>query len=423
MPAVILVASTPAFAASGRTLSFSSTSYTGTSCGTITTAVVRATDGSTAEAGVSVVLQLSTGWTFDGGGTTATVVTGSDGSVSCGTIHVPAGNTTGTLSATASGATGASASLTSSDAQILTSPSGLADASGIPGGATPIAQGFFLSGGTLYLSGTGSVATGIDSVGRLVEAASKSGSFLLPMRRSDGSAAIYDTGTGAVTTATGTPSGSTPLAADLFRSGNTIYRGGTAITTDVDRAGQLIEHDGGNGSSGTFYLPYLSTAGEPRILRLPQNDVRTASEYGASNGPGSGATPIADDLFLWHDDIYRVSWDGTSAYGTGVVASGVSAFGSLTPNPYYSGERLLPVTRNGGGQNALFMVSGNSLRDTSQVPTSSTPIGADLFLSNGAIYQDAVGVVASTVASNGIAAPASYGSNKVVVPLTVSASC
>ena len=151
--------------------------------------------------------------------------------------------------------------------------------------------------------------------------------------------------------------------------------------------------------------------------------MRTAPEYGAANGPGSGATPIADDLFLWQNTIYRVSWDGTSAYGTGVVASGVSTFGSLTPNPYYSGERLLPVARSGSGQNALFMVSGNALRDTTQVPSGSTPIGADLFLSSGAIYQDAVGVIASSVAANGIAGPASYGSNKVVVPLTVSASC
>lgn len=422
VPAVALVAATPAFAASGKTLSFSAASYSGVTCGTITTAVVKAANGAAAAAGVSIALQLSGGYTFDGGGTSATVVTGSDGSVSCGTIHVPGNGATGTLSASSSGATSASASLTATDARILTSPSGLADATSVPTGSTPVGQDYFLAGGVLYKSGTGAVATGIAAVGRLVESPSGNATFLLPVRRDDGSAAVFSTSAGTLTTVSGTPSGATPVAADLFLSGSSIYRGGAAVATDVAEAGQLISHDAGSGSSSTFFLPYRSSVGSPRILRLPNNDVRTAPEYGTANGPGGGATPIADDLFLSAGNIYRVSWDGTSAYGTGIVASGIAAFGTLTPNPYYSGERLLPVRRTSTGEAALFMVSGNSVRTATNVPTGSTPLGADFFASNGTIYQDVSGGVASSVSAYGAAGPAAFGSNKVTVPFTVSSS-
>ncbi|MCM3500412.1 hypothetical protein M3667_00795 [Microbacterium sp. P26] len=422
VPAVALVAATPAFAASGTTLSFSAASYSGVTCGTITTAVVRAANGAAAAVGVTIALQLSGGYTFDGGGTSATVVTGSDGSVSCGTIHVPGNGATGTLSASSSGAASASASLTASDARILTSPSGLANVTSVPVGSTPVGLDYFLAGGVLYKSGTGAVATGISAVGRLVESPSGNSTFLLPVRRSDGSAAVFSTSAGTLTAVSGTPSGATPLAADLFLSGSSLYRGGVAVATDVAQAGQLISHDAGSGSSNKFFLPYRSTVGSARILRLPDNDVRTAPEYGTANGPGGGATPIADDLFLSSGNIYRVSWDGTSAYGTGLVASGIAAFGTLTPNPYYAGERLLPVRRSGTGEAALFMVSGNAVRTASNVPTGCTPLGADLFALNGAIYQDASGRVANSVSAYGTAAPASFGSNKVSVPFTVSTS-
>lgn len=104
------------------------------------------------------------------------------------------------------------------------------------------------------------------------------------------------------------------------------------------------------------------------------------------------------------------------------MASGIAAFGTLTPNPYYSGERLLPVRRTGTGEAALFMVSGNSVRTATNVPTGCTPLGADFFSSNGTILQDVSGAVATSVSTYGAAGPAAYGSNKVTVPFTVSSS-
>lgn len=423
VPAIALVTAVPAYAQSGKTLSFSSASFTGPACGTITDATVRAASGGAPASGVNVALSLSGGFTFDGGGSSATVVTGSDGSVSCGTIHVPAAGTSGTLSASSADASGASAGLGSADAQVFTSPRGLATVSGIPVGSTPLTRDFFLSGTSLYRAGAGVVATGIRSAGRLVESSAGGGSFLLPVQLTDASASVFDTASGALIAASGTPSGATPLAGDLFLSGNTVYRGGVAVATDVAEAGQLIPHDDGSGSSSRLYLPYRSVTGEPRILRVPDNDVRTAFEYGSSNGPASGATPVADDLFLSSNSLYRVSWDGTSAYGTGAVASGIKTTGSLTPNPYYAGERLLPVSLSGSGDAALFMVSGNSLRAARQVPSVSTPLGADLFFSSGTVYQDGTGAVASSIAHTGLAGPVSSGSNKVSIPLINSASC
>ncbi|WP_285137912.1 hypothetical protein [Microbacterium sp. lyk4-40-TSB-66] len=423
VPAVALTATSPAYAVSGRTLSFSAASYAGVTCGTITDAAVRALDGTDALTGASVVLQLSDGYTFDGGATTATVVTDAGGSASCGTLHVPAGGATGTIAASAAGTTGATATLTSFDARLLTSPRGLTDASLVPTGAAPVALDLYLAAGALYRSGVGAVATGIASTGALVEAPEANGAFLLPVRLTDGSAAVFDTRAATVAPAVGTPTGATPVAGDLFLSGTSIYRSGVVLAADVDITGQFIEHDEGAGGTGRFLLPYRATDGTPRLLRVPDGDTRAAHEYGEADGPPAGAIPVADDLFIAGGDLYRVSWDGASPYGTGVVASGIASWGTLTPNPFYAGERLLPVVTTAGTA-ALFMVSGNAVRTTTAVPAGSTPLGADLFRVGSTVYQDAVGAVASDVTGVGQPAPESFGSSRVVVPLTsASSSC
>jgi len=422
VPAVTLAAATPAFAASGTTLSFSSASYHGVACATIDDAVVRAANGATPEAGQSIVLQLSDGYTFDGGGVTRTVVTGSDGSVSCGTIHVPGPDASGTLAATASGATSASSTLTSYDARLVASPRGVDDLTGVPAGATPIAADLFLADDALHRAGHGAVATGVREVGRLVEAPSKNGSFLLPFRGDD-RRYLYDTSTGSVAVATGVPSGASPVAGDLFLLGFQMFRGDTLVAKDVAAYGQLVEHDEGSGGTGQFFLPYRDLDGVPKLLRVPADDTRTVHEYGTSDGPPVGATPVADDLFFANGSLYRTSWDGSNPYGTGVVASGISSWGTLTPNPYYAGERLLPVVLQ-SGEAALFEVSGNTVRVARNVPARATPLGADLFLSGSAVYQDGVGLVASPVTSTGQSTPASAGSSRVVVPLmSTSATC
>lgn len=423
VPVVTLVATAPAYAVSGTTLTFSSATYTGVACGTIDGVVVRAIDGTTPRAGMSVVLQLAGGYSFDGGAVTATVVTGADGSAPSGTVHVPAPGTTGSIAASAAGATSGTATLTSFDARLLTSPRGLVDATAIPAGAVPVALDLFFANGVLVRSGAGTVATGVVATGALSASPAQDGSFLLPLRRTDGSAAVYDTSTGAVTAAAGVPANATPIAADLFLAGTSLVRAGAVVATDVAVTGQLVEHEQGQGPTGHFFLPYRATDGTPRLLRVPDDDTRTVFEYGTASGPPSGAQPIADDLFFAAGAVYRASWDGDSPYGAGVVASGIAAWGTLTPNPYYAGERLLPV-RLASGAAAVFEVSGNTVRPVTAVPAGATPLGADLFLSGTTVYQDAVGAVATLVARTGQPAPATPSSSSVVVPLTSStATC
>lgn len=420
LPAVVLVSASPAAATSGRALTFSSASYAGVACSSLTGVVVRLTDGSDAVAGASVVLQLAGGFTFDAGALTATVVTGADGSAECGTIKVPAG-ATGSISATAVAATGATATLTSFDARLLASPRGLTDATLIPVGATPLALDLFLASGVLYRAGVGAVATGIAAAGALAPSAADANAFLLPLRLADGSTAVFDTSSNAVSAVTGMPSGATPIAADLFRVGSTLRRGGAVVAVDVDLCGQLIEHDAD--STGRLFLPFRAVDGTPRLLRLPDGDTRNVFEYGSAGGPPSGATPIADDLFFADGLIHRISWDGSTAFGAGVVASGIASWGALTPDPFFAGERLLPVTTTTGDA-ALFMVSGNAVRPARDVPAGAIPVGADLFRSGSAVYQDGVGLVASDVSAVGAASPVSRGAARVVVPLgSAVASC
>lgn len=421
VPAIVLVSASPAAAVSGPALTFSSASYAGVACATIVDAVVRLADGADVVAGATVVLQLAGGYTFDAGAVTATVVTGGDGTASCGAIHVPAGGAAGSIAATASGATGATATLTAFDARLLASPRGLSDASLIPVGATPVALDLYLSSGALYRSGVGAVASGIDAVGALAPSADDASAFLLPLRLGDGSAAVFDTASNAVSAIGGIPSGATPVAADLFLSGSTLYRAGAVVASDVGACGQLIEHDAD--AAGRLYLPFRATDGTPRLLRLPDGDTRTAFEYGTAGGPPAGATPVADDLFIAAGALHRVSWDGTSVFGAGVVASGIASWGALTPNPAYADERLLPVITT-AGEAALFMVSGNTVRLARSVPGGASAVGADLFRVGSTIHQDGVGLVASDVTAVGDASPASRGGTRVVVPLgSAVASC
>lgn len=421
VPAIALSVAVPAFAVSGAALSFSASAFSGVGCGQITDVIVRATDGGAPDAGRTVVLQLAGGYTFDAGAVTATVVTGSDGTVACGTIHVPGSSAGGSISATSIGVTSAVAALTTFDARLLRSPRGLTNASRIPVGAVPVARDLFTLNGTLYRAGVGAVQAGVAAAGALVESPSKNGSFLLPLRLSDGSAAVYDTRTGTVVGVAGTPSGSTPVAGELFLSSTTIYRGGVAVATDVAAYGQLVEYEQGAGGTGQFELPYRTADGTPRLLRVPADQTRPAFEFGSAGGPPSGATPLAGDLFVSGGSIYRVSWDGTAPYGAGVVATGISTWGALTPNPFFAGERLLPVVTTSGAA-ALFMVSGNTVRPASSVPAGATPIGADLFLVGQNVYQDGVGVVATSATAVGQPAPSAAGSSDVVVPVRSSAS-
>lgn len=423
VPVVAMVAATPAAAAaSGTSLRFSASSYQAAACDVITGASVEASSGGAAAAGVVVTLQLSGGYTFSDGSTSAMVTTDSAGSAACGDIRVPGSGAAGTLTASAASATPATATLSALPAlRLLSSPRGTIAVTEVPAGATPVAGEFFLLGTTLYRHGVGAVQSEVVAVGALVEAPTRTGSFLLPLRLADGSAVVFDTATDASTPATGTPSGATPVAADLFLSGTTLYRGGSAVASGVAAWGQLVEHEQGSGPTGQFELPFRATDGTPRLYRSPADEVRTVASYGQPDAPPSGATPVAGDLFSSGGTLYRASWDGSTPYGLGAVASGIASWGTLTPNPYFAGQRLLPV-RTSAGDAAVFFVSGGSVRAVTQVPSGATPVGADLFLSGTSVYQADVGAVASDVAQCGQPVPAAAGALRVVVPLAAPAA-
>ena len=224
VPVVAMVAATPAAAAaSGTSLRFSASSYQAAACDVITGASVEASSGGAAAAGVVVTLQLSGGYTFSDGSTSAMVTTDSAGSAPCGDIRVPGSGAAGTLTASAASATPATATLSALPAlRLLSSPRGTIAVTEVPAGATPVAGEFFLLGTTLYRHGVGAVQSEVVAVGALVEAPTRTGSFLLPLRLADGSAVVFDTATDASTPATGTPSGATPVAAVLFLSGTTL---------------------------------------------------------------------------------------------------------------------------------------------------------------------------------------------------------
>ncbi len=419
VPVVVATAALPAAAAaSGTTLSFSASSYQAAACASITNASVRAESAGAGVGGVAITLQVSAGYTFAGGATSTVVTTGSDGNAACGDITVPASGAAGTISATAAGSTSTTAALSATPAHLLVfSPRGTTAVTGVPAAATPVAGEFFLADQTLYRHGIGAVQTSVVAVGALGEAPAKNGAFLLPLRLADGSAAVFDTAAGAATVVPGTPAGATPVAADLFLSGTTLYRGGVAVASDVAAYGQLLEHEQGSGPTGQFELPFRASDGTPRLYRSPSDEVRTAYEFGRAGGPPAGAVPLAGDLFSSGDAIYRVSWDGANPYGTGVIATGVQTWGTLTPNPYFSGQRLLPI-RTTGGDAALVFVSTGRVRTVAQVPSGATPIAADLFLSGHTLSRADVGTVASDIGLVGQAVPTAAGASRVVVPAT-----
>lgn len=418
VPAVAAIATAPAAAAvSGTSLSFSATGYQAPMCMAISDATVRADSAGVAASGKLVTLQLSGGFTFADGASSSTVTTGSDGVAPCGDIRVPTGGAVGTLTASAEEAVPASAALSASpDACVLFTPRGSIAAPEVPAGATPVAGDFFLRDDVLYRQGVGIVLREVAAAGALAENPAKSGSFLLPLCLADGSAVVLDSANNAATPATGTPAGATPVAADLFLSGATLYRGGVAVASGLVAYGQLVEHDQGSGLTGQFELPFRDADGTARLYRSPADEVRTAYEFGQPGGVPVGATPVAGDLFAADGALYRASWDGSTPLKTGALVTQVASWGALTPNPYFSGQRLLPLRLVDGGAALLDVLAGH-VRTVAQIPSGATPVGADLFLAVATLYQADVGVVADNVGRVGQPVLAAAGSSRVAVPV------
>lgn len=103
IPAIAIAAAAPAnAAASGLSLAFDKSSYSGTLCTAISGAYVTATTGGVPAAGQSVTVSLGNGFAFENGLTSYTGVSGSDGRVSLPAIRVKTASTTSAISAASS---------------------------------------------------------------------------------------------------------------------------------------------------------------------------------------------------------------------------------------------------------------------------------------------------------------------------------
>ncbi|MCT2087352.1 hypothetical protein M3D75_14610, partial [Microbacterium enclense] len=149
VPVIAAASIAPIASASGVTaLAFDKATYNGTACGTITGAYVTVTVGGVPTAGQSVTVTLSGGYTFSGGSTTTTQVTGTDGRANLPAINVPAVGGSATFSASIPPTVTATASVTSASSSstwiVKDSNSGSGTFSNVPTSATPLAGwGYF----------------------------------------------------------------------------------------------------------------------------------------------------------------------------------------------------------------------------------------------------------------------------------------
>ncbi|MGN7969472.1 hypothetical protein ACTJJP_09215, partial [Microbacterium sp. 22296] len=104
IPAILVTQSTPAFAASGPSVTFSRASYSSTACAPITGAVVSVTTNGAPAAGTLVTALLADGYTFTGGGSSFTGTTDSSGSLALPSIVVPASAVSSVITASTSSA-------------------------------------------------------------------------------------------------------------------------------------------------------------------------------------------------------------------------------------------------------------------------------------------------------------------------------
>lgn len=367
VPAIVLTAGTPALAASGLTLAFDKSSYSGQGCSTITGAKVTAKDGSTAKPGAALTVSLSGGYTFSNGGTTSTGTTDSNGVLSLPDINVPAAGGTSTITATASGSTSASSTLagTPVTAAIYLDNRDQRSTNGVPGDSSPTNGTQFLAPDGRLIEGNspnGAVlAYNIAAVGEtFVDDAA--GTWYLPLLKTDGSTSFMETGMERSTT--GVPANSTPMSSTMFLApdGRVLdgRLGGQALALNVVAFGGIY-HDG---SKYPWFMPLRKSDGSCSYL--------DSSQERSTLGVPNGSTPICGTLFLSPDG--RVI-DGYATNGT-VLATNVDTFGHLYIDRGIGW--LLPLRKKDG---VCTYVQNSVEKATTGVPSGSTPAASTLFLS------------------------------------------
>ncbi|WP_186325574.1 hypothetical protein [Microbacterium sp. BH-3-3-3] len=371
VPAIALTTASPAFAASGTTLSFAKSSYTGPGCSTINGIKVTASDNGTGQAGVSVTISLSGGFVFSNGGTTSTSVTGSDGSLTLPGITVPATGGTGTASASASGTSGSSTTLRGTDATVAKYlQNGAAQtASNIPTGSLPAFAGCYLApdGRVLDAANNNTVLTsGVATFGQMYR---DDDNWVVPLLKTDGSTGSLVSGRASYPswqerTYPSVPSGSTPIVAEYFLTsdGSIVYGGnGVAQATNVASWGQMSTW--GNqpqNAHNDARLPIKKTDGSFRIFKLQ-------AEY-ATTGVPSGSTPAADAYFLAPDGRLVAGDDGS------VLTTNVESFGRML---WDGSHWRWPLKKSDG---SFTVIKDGAESAVTGIPSGSTPVVGGVFL-------------------------------------------
>ncbi len=177
-------------------------------------------DDGTPKAGIAVTVALSDGYSFSSGGTSYTGTTGSNGDLTLPDINVPQNGGNSTITATASGARSASASLaaTATYLPIYLDNGNKLTASGIPSNSTPLGGAMFLTSDGRLLDGANNgrlVTSNVAAVGK--ESFTVNETWVFPLRKTDGTCTLATHGDVEAAT-TGVPSGSTPAVGSFFLS-------------------------------------------------------------------------------------------------------------------------------------------------------------------------------------------------------------
>ncbi|MFJ4159298.1 hypothetical protein [Microbacterium testaceum] len=252
---------------------------------------------------------------------------------------------------------------------------------GIPSGATPAADAYFLaSDGRLIAGDTGTVlTTDVDSYGRMLWNGSN---WRWPLKKKNGSFTYVQNGTEIA--ANGIPSGSTPVSGAIF------------LASD----GRLID----SANNNAVFAKSVSTTGQILYTdwnghwQMPLGIAETTPAYRDNNTQtNASGTPVnsAPVTFSWF-----VAPDGRLIDGANgsVLASNVDTWGLIFR--WTNDHSYLPLRKTDGS--FTFLENGSETACTG-VPSGSSPVAGSSFLTtDGRLIQGSTGIVeASNVASCG----------------------
>ncbi|RWR21211.1 hypothetical protein D8Y23_04305 [Microbacterium enclense] len=350
----------PMASASGVTaLAFNQSTYNGTACGTITGAYVTVTEGGVPKAGESVTVSLSGGYTFSGGSTTNTEVSGPDGRVNLPAIVVPAAGGPATLTGTSGSETATAAiSATSNSAAYVYRTPGQTSTASVPAGSIPLNAGWFLYGTTLY-DWQGNHNYSSDVLSYSPGWVYTNGTNHIAVTTSTGQNYIFRQGGATITPAV--PNGSTPLNSGYFLKNGTLYHWeGNQIATNV-----AATSTGWTYTNGVDQIAARLSDGKSYIYRYGQSTI-TASVP-------DGSTPLDAGYFLKNGTLYH--WEGNQ------TATNVTA--TSTGWTYTNGVDQIAVRLN-NEKSYIYRYGQSTI--TASVPDGSTPLDAGYFLKNGTLY-------------------------------------